>query len=171
MIVCAGDIESFDFANSVGIGLIDPAIHLTKFLLSMNPKEILFVGTAGSYGNYQIFDFVETSNATQIESSCMKNQSYSPIEFKIVSCETMPIVNSSNYITTDAEIAKRYLELGIELENMEFFSILSVAKSFGIKARGLFVITNYTDKNAHRDFIKNHQKAKEILIDAVKGKK
>ncbi len=169
MIVCAGDIESFDFANPIGIGLIEPAINLTKYILEIKPKEILFIGTAGSYGNYQIYDLVETANATQLESSFIQYESYSPLDLQIVSCETLPIVNSSNYITTNSEISKVYLERGIELENMEFFSVLKVAQSFGIKARGIFVITNYTGENAHQEFLKNHKKAKEILASVVKG--
>ncbi len=48
---------------------------------------------------------------------------------------------------------------------MEFYSVVSVAKYFGIKARGIFVITNFTNENAHKDFIKNHQKAKKKLIE------
>jgi len=40
---------------------------------------------------------------------------------------------------------------------MEFFSILSVAKEFEIPVAGIFVITNYTNENAHEDFIKNHK--------------
>ena len=80
-----------------------------------------------------------------------------------VSRET--IVNSSNYITTDKEIAKKYLNLNIEIENMEFYSVLKVAKEFGIGALGIFVITNYCNENAHKDYLKNIKQAKVKLIN------
>jgi nucleoside phosphorylase len=49
------------------------------------------------------------------------------------------------------------LDNGVGIENMEFFSILSVAKEFEIPVAGIFVITNYTNENAHEDFLKNHK--------------
>lgn len=63
MIVCAGKNEQFDFALPVGIGMIDVAINLTRLCLSQKPKFILFVGTAGSYGEKKIFDIIESKTA------------------------------------------------------------------------------------------------------------
>ena len=105
MYICAGEIEQFSFAKAVGIGLVDVAINLTKLCLEQKPQEIIFVGTAGSYGDKKIFDIIQTNSATHIENSFFTNQSYTPIESSIslksldVSHET--IVNSSDYITTD----------------------------------------------------------------------
>ena len=53
---------------------------------------------------------------------------------------------------------------------MEFFSVLSVAKEFEIPAFGIFVVTNYTDSNAHEDFVKNHKSAMEKLIKYLEEK-
>jgi nucleoside phosphorylase len=78
------------------------------------------------------------------------------------------IVNSSNYISTNKELTKKFLSLGVGIENMEFFAVLSIAKEFDIPAGGVFCITNYTDKDAHKDFMSNHKKAKELLSFHVK---
>jgi nucleoside phosphorylase len=164
MIICAGDIENFSFATPIGIGLVNSAIKLTKIVLDQNPKSLTFIGTAGSYGKHKPFDIVESGVATNIENSYLTKGSYTPIENKIVSRETIDIINSSNYITIDKTLSKHYQNRGIELENMEFFSVLKVAKEFDIKATGIFIVTNYCDKNAHQDFIKNHDKAKQLLI-------
>ena len=51
---------------------------------------------------------------------------------------------------------------------MEFYSVLKIAQEFNVPAGGVFCITNYTDTNAHEDFIKNHAKAKELLTFHVK---
>ena len=60
------------------------------------------------------------------------------------------------------------MNFGVGIENMEFFSVLAVAKEFEIPAGGVFCITNYTNKNAHADFLSNHKKAKELLEEHVK---
>ena len=37
---------------------------------------------------------------------------------------------------------------------MEFFSVLKTAKEFNIPVKGIFVVTNYCNKNAHSEYIK-----------------
>jgi len=173
MIISAGNEEIFSFARPIGIGLVESAINLSQICLIDRPKSLIFIGSAGSYNSdkYKIFDIVTTSSASQVEISFLKRESYTPIEQIItasVSQET--IVNSSNYITTDKIAALAFDKLGMEIENMEFYSVMKVAKEFDIPVRGIFVITNYCDKNAHEEYIKNIKKAKEILISYLKEK-
>ncbi len=167
MIVCAGNNEQLKGAVPVGIGLIEVAINLTKLCLKKKPQEIIFIGSAGSYGKYKIFDIINSCSASNVEISYLQNLSYTPIKtlkiFQNVSCETNVIVNSSNFITIDKNISQKYIENGIDLENMEFYSILKVAEKFKIKAKGIFVVTNYCQINAHEEFISNHKKAKQIM--------
>ena len=170
MFICAGESESFEFASPIGIGLIDSAINLTKLCIENPPKSILFVGSAGSYGEHNIFDIVESKIASNIENSFFNAKAYTPIEnvistVKDVSRET--IVNSSNYITTDSSLSKDYLLNSIGLENMEFYAVLKVAKAFNISASGVFIVTNYCNENAHADFIKNHKEAMSRLTNYI----
>jgi nucleoside phosphorylase len=51
---------------------------------------------------------------------------------------------------------------------MEFFSVLRIAQEFDIPAGGVFCVTNYCNEDAHADFLKNHDKAKELLGEHVK---
>lgn len=172
MILCAGRNETFDFARPIGVGLIESAINLTKLVLEEKPAFLFFIGTTGSYGNYQPLDLIYSHSAANIELGYLQNQCYTPLQNQIeaeniyVSRGTnhlSPCVNSSNYITTDTLLATKMLEKNIELENMEFFSIISVANQYKIPCSGLFVVTNYCDENAHNDFIKNHARAKELI--------
>ncbi len=171
MIVCAGNSENFEFATPIGIGLIETAINLTRLCLFDKPEFLLFVGTAGSYGKYDIFDIIESKTAANIELSFLKNDSYTPLD-NIITTNTQNkkdiIVNSSNYITTNKDLAKKFVKLNIDIENMEFFSLLRVAQEFEVPAGGVFCITNFTNENAHNDFLKNHAKAKEKLTLHVK---
>lgn len=171
MIICAGNNETFDFATPMGVGLIESAINLTRLCLFDKPEFLLFVGTAGSYGEKNIFDIIESKTAANIELAFLNNDAYTPLD-NVVSTNTSSkqdiIVNSSNYITTNSELAKKFLKLGIGIENMEFFSVLKVAEEFNIPAGGVFCVTNYTNENAHNDFVTNHEKAKELLTLHVK---
>lgn len=163
MIVCAGRNETFSFAEPMGVGLIESAINLTRKCLFDKPEFLLFIGSAGSYGNYDIFDIVESKRAANLELSFLKDYSYTPLdnvlesENKMVRNDT--IVNSSNYISTNFDLSKNFNNYQIGIENMEFFSVVQVAREFEIPVAGIFVVTNYTNKNAHEDFIKNHKEA------------
>ncbi|ORI07689.1 purine-nucleoside phosphorylase [Campylobacter concisus] len=222
MIVSAGKNEIFDFALPMGVGLVDMAINLTKFLqkracigadekginlknidpqylakieakfanssnpelknisqnLSKNPErnlyqmpeKIVFVGSAGLYKDGEILQIYESSVGANIEISSVENRSYSPIECEISSIVSRGTIktNSSNFITIDKNLAHKIFEKGYFLENMEFFSVLRVAQIFKIPAYGIFVATNFCDKNAHADFIKNHAEAKKILTKYIK---
>ena len=171
MIICAGNNETFDFAVPMGVGLIETAMNVTRLCLFDKPEFLLFVGTAGSYGEKALFDIVESKTAANIELAFLQQKAYTPLD-NVVSANTEGtkdiIVNSSNYITTDAETAKGFLKFGIGIENMEFFSVLRVAQEFGVPAGGVFCVTNYCNENAHSDFLIHHEKAKELLGAHVK---
>ena len=174
MIVSAGKNETFSFATPIGVGLIESTINLTRLALFDKPDFLIFIGSAGSYGEYKVFDIVESMIASNIELSFWQNNSYTPIdnviEAKNSNTKSKVIVNSSNYITTNKELSKNFLKHNIHLENMEFYSVASVAKEFEIPLLGIFVVTNYTDENAHEDFVKNHKRAKEMLVEYVRKK-
>lgn len=169
MIVCAGRNETFKFAEAIGVGLIESSINLTRICLFNKPDFILFIGSAGTYGEYNIFDIVESKRASNLELSFLSEDSYTPLdnvlesENKMVKNDT--IVNSSNYISTNMQLAKKYKQYGIGIENMEFFSVLQVAREFEIPVAGIFVITNYTNEKAHEDFLKNHNEAMSKLTE------
>ncbi len=171
MIICAGNNETFSFAQPMGVGLIESAMNLTRLCLFDKPEFLLFVGSAGSYGDAKIFDIVESKTASNIELAFLSNDAYTPLD-NVVSTNATNVkdvvVNSSNYISTNEKLCKNFLKLGVGIENMEFFSILKVAQEFNIPAGGVFCVTNHTNANAHEDFLKNHEKAKELLEIHVK---
>ncbi len=171
MIICAGNNETFDFATPMGVGLIETTVNLTRLCLFDKPEFLLFIGSAGSYGEHQIFDIVESKTASNIELAFLNGDAYTPLDNVISTNMTNKkeiIVNSSNYISTSQELTQKFLKLGVEIENMEFFSVLKIAQEFDIPAGGVFCITNYTNKNAHEDFIKNHEEAKKLLSEHIK---
>ena len=171
MIICAGNNETFNFAQPMGVGLVETAMNLTRLCLFDKPEFLLFVGSAGSYGDAKIFDIIESKTAANIELAFLSNNAYTPID-NVVSTNTTNIkdivVNSSNYISTNETLTKNFLKFGVGIENMEFFAVLKIAEEFDIPAGGVFCVTNYTNASAHDDFLKNHDKAKELLGEHVK---
>ena len=135
------------------------------------PPFLFFVGSAGSYGRHNIFDIVESKTATNIENGFFNAKAYTPIDNMVSSSDDVSretIVNSSNYITTDRSLSKQYLSKGVSLENMEFFAVIKVAQAFNIPVAGAFIVTNYCNENAHRDFMTNHKEAMERLTTYIK---
>ncbi len=173
MFVCAGNSEQFDFAMPIGIGMVDAAINLTRLCLEHAPQSLTFVGTAGSYGRKEIFEIVESHAAANIENGFFDRKTYTPIDNIVSTVEDVSretLVNSSHYITTDTASTKQYLENDIDLENMEFYAVLKVAKKLGIPAKGILIVTNYCNADAHKDFIANHDEAKRLLSDYIKDR-
>ena len=102
----------------------------------------------------------------QIEQSYIHKNSYTPIENKIindVSHET--IVNSSNYITTDKKSSDIFLGMGLDGENMEFYSVLWAAQRAEIEAKGFFVVTNYCHADGGAEYKNNLTEATRIIYD------
>jgi len=171
MFICAGESETFDFAKPMGIGLIDMTINLTRYCEKEKPAFLFFVGSAGSYGNHNVFDIVESKTASNIENSFFNAKAYTPIDNVVSTADNVSretIVNSSNYITTDETLSKYYLKNNIGIENMEFFAVLKVAKAFNIPAGGAFIVTNYCNAKAHQDFLDNHTEAMKRLTAYIK---
>ena len=80
MIICAGNNETFKFAKAMGVGLVESAINMTRQCLFDKPEYILFIGSAGSYGNHKIFDIIESNTAANLELSFLENNSYTPLD-------------------------------------------------------------------------------------------
>jgi purine-nucleoside phosphorylase len=173
MIVCAGKSERFDFAMPIGVGLINAAINLTQLCLMQRPKYLLFIGTAGSYEDYDYLQIVTSQGAANIELSLLQNQSYTPIDNVLLSAGDLvaheTLVNSSNYITTDENLAKEMKRHKVGLENMEFFSVISVAREFGISAGGVFCVANHACADAHAQYEAHHNAALDKLDSYAKS--
>jgi len=171
MFVCAGKSEQFRFALPIGIGMVESAVTLTRICEAQKPEHLIFVGTAGSYGEKGIFEIIKSRVASNIEQSFFQGNAYTPIDNVIASVEDVSkeiVVNSSNYITTNKALWSAYRAENIHIENMEFFAVMKVAQMYAIPVVGIFIVTNYCDENAHEDFKKNHAEAMQRLDAYIK---
>ncbi|WP_104713221.1 purine-nucleoside phosphorylase [Helicobacter cetorum] len=177
MLICAGRNETLKGAMPIGVGLIESAINLTSICLK-NPsiESLIFIGSAGSYNkDIKLLSVLESVECYQIEESFTHFNSYTPLDnFIKVECEEKALLkrvklNSSNYIHTNEIFAQKMAQNNILLENMEFFSVLSVAKTFSLRAKGIFCVSNYVGLNAHKEFKQNHTQVKQILENTLKA--
>ncbi|MBD3792531.1 MAG: purine-nucleoside phosphorylase [Campylobacterales bacterium] len=97
MIICAGKIETFNFATPVGIGLTDVSINLTKLCMEKKPEFLLFIGSAGSYGEKKIFEIIESRSACNIENSFLDRDSYTPIDNLITAADPSQLYLPDNH--------------------------------------------------------------------------
>ena len=198
LIVCAGKNEIFSFATSIGVGLVQASVGLTQLCLEKKPEKLVFIGTCGIYKralenfdgvnlnekshdfssqsqeiqSLNLLEIYETRHAFNVEASSFLGDFYSPAACEInlnVSYETKKC-NSSNYICADERVAARFAAMGLELENMEAFAVLSVAAKFGVDAVCFLCATNFCDSQAHQNFIKNHAQAKKNLENFLQEK-
>ncbi|WRG59173.1 purine-nucleoside phosphorylase [Helicobacter pylori] len=175
MLLCAGRNETLKGAVPIGVGLIESAINLTRICLkNPNIKSLIFIGSAGSYSpETELLSVFESVCGYQIEESFSHLNSYTPLDNSIyIETKEQALfervgVNSSNYIHTSEMFAKKMVQKGVLLENMEFFSVLSVAKAFSLKAKGIFCVSNHVGLNVHKEFKENHTKVKQILENII----
>ena len=181
LILCAGGNEKFSFAKNIGIGLVEPCLKLPLLLQEFKPLKLVFIGTCGLYDEKdELLQIYQSQHAFNIEFSKLSNAFYSPAQCEInwdkklekkepnetlaefVSQETLKS-NSSNYICADKKAAAEFLKLGLRLENMEIFSLLSVAKFYELELTCFLCASNYCDEKAHESFLKNHIECKKRL--------
>lgn len=187
LILCAGGNENFSFAKSIGIGLIEPCLKLPRLLHEFKPSKLVFIGTCGLYDSKaELFEIYQSQHAFNIEFSKISNAFYSPAQCEVnwgkkaqklsdissdfVSQETIKS-NSSNYICADKKAAAEFLKLGLKLENMEIFSLLSVAKFYDIELDCFLCASNHCDEKAHESFLKNHAECKKRLSEFLEQEK
>lgn len=174
MFYCAGRNETFTFAKSIGVGLVECSMGLTQSILRDNPSELIFVGTCGAYSkDTPLLEVFSSNSAAQIELSFLEHKSYTPLDNIITLESSTPqkVVNSSNYISLNETLAQKLVLLGILYENMEFFAFLQVAKFYELPAFGIFCVTNHIHKNAQEEFLSNHSLALHKLKEYVSNLK
>ena len=69
------------------------------------------------------------------------------------------------------DLSSKFKDMNIGIENMEYFSVVSIANKFNIPVAGIFIITNYTNQDAHKDFLYNHKEAMNRLVLYLKSNK
>ncbi len=191
-LICAAWNEELKSVNSdalvavLGIGYLEAALELTRILNEREDiDEIVFLGTCGSYNSeLKIGDVVSISSVSLLERGEVLGLAYNVREgmsYQSGHCHaasrlamTVPCLCSLE-ITNSSELSTRILEhygFTQAVENMELYGVARVASQRGIKWSAHLGVTNYTNIEAHQDWLSNHQELSKklgetILEDAV----
>lgn len=150
---------------NLGIGFLEASLNLQKLLLKNSQKysQIIFLASCGSYNQQvNLGDIVEIKEARLFNDP--KSYLCYPLEvFYGLDLEDRlqkAICYSSIEISLRNRIRK---EKNIIVENLELYGIAKVAKEFKIPWQALLIITNFCNKQANKDWKKNHQKYSKNL--------
>lgn len=175
ILVCAAWQEEIKYLDqniehqviTLGIGYLEAALNLESFLnKNPKPKEIIFIGTAGSYSQaLSIGELVNVSSVSLLNIGTVLKQSYIPKEYESFQSSGKIQCLSSLEITNSAELSKKISNLSSKslVENMELYGVAKVASRHDIPWSAILGITNYTDENAHQDWKANHQRVSADL--------
>lgn len=168
---------------SMGVGNLEAAIHLQDFLFkNPNIKEIIFIGSAGSYDIKicPVPSFASGFNYYSIEYSFLKKYSHIPELLKInykptigpVGKKIIKKLNLKSYsVNCPNSISLQKWNWNMQnkiqphpiLENMECFGLASVCKKMNTKFCSIFSVTNSVCANGSVEWKKNYKiLAKEL---------
>ena len=148
----------------LGIGYLEAAVNLSKLLQSRNDiSEIIFTGTAGAYSqNIKIGEQIIVSAAALLNLGSVQGLSYTIKDIYPILHASHPdskniLCLSSLEITQDETISKqiiKHYQTDAIIENMELYGIAKVASENQIPWSAYLRVTNYPNKNAHEDFLR-----------------
>ncbi|NUQ82341.1 MAG: hypothetical protein HUU10_12085 [Bacteroidetes bacterium] len=158
-----------------GVGPVEAAIHTTRYITSLHPAEIFFIGTAGSYPNRFLspgdvvipFSYRFGDVATAMGNSYMPDPQPSELSFER-HCQ-LPhypfkvkngVVLTTPSITreTSASVALRDFYRA-DAEQLEVFSVARVAAYFHISFTAILGISNLVGPDSHSQWKANEEMA------------
>ena len=169
--------------RTIGIGLVDSAINLTRILEEYAYlKNIIFIGTAGAYkdSKLKIGDLVQAKETGLFSLSQYEGDSYLPNKMiKKISCnqfsgiEAVQVASVLEINRRGEKLAKVFWKTGYSAEHMELFSVARVAKKFNKNIYSVLGVSNIVNQSAHQDWLKNNKKVsletnkklKELLLN------
>lgn len=174
---CEAEIAGIDTNLStaiLGVGYLEAALNLQQIIQQQKITEIIFIGTAGSYhNNLQIGDIVSVTKSSLLLGL---NKAYAPIDYEsfMASNTDVQFVSvmclSSLEITSDEASSKQIYQHYQEqylVENMELYGVAKVANMNNIPWSAYLGITNYTNANAHQDWLEHNVRVSEKFSSIV----
>ncbi len=169
---------------SVGIGAVDAAVGATRAIARFQPRLILFVGTAGSYGATPPIGGVAIARRLFLASTAVaRAEAYLPAPAVVTATADSTLrralldgapagaiiadVATTIAITRSASLARRLAAVtGATVENLEVFAVARAAHAAGIPFGAALGISNRVGPRAHAEWLR-HQAAATIAASAV----
>ncbi len=175
----ASELGNHFLIEALGIGYLDAALNLERIIKKNDLKQIIFLGTAGSFNkNHDEIVEVESTELLNIGSNLdisypAKHGRYEvyKTEKKLSDLKTCHCLTTAE-ITKDsafAELISKKYDDEILLENLELYGLAKVASEAGIPWNALLGVTNSIGENAHEEWKVNHERVSKNLCDYFKN--
>jgi purine-nucleoside phosphorylase len=161
-----------------GVGAITAAVATARLLSALTPRQVLFVGTCGAYGQgLPVGSFLRASDALALSLDVLDGGAYRPdievhrwpatlacdppLPFPAVSVAVPP------GITRTAEGARR-LGVFAAAEHLELTGVFAACHEAGIPCAAVLVVANQVGPDAHAQWRANHEAASRGLMAALR---
>jgi nucleoside phosphorylase len=177
--------------DAVGVGTVDAAVGAANAIARANPKEVIFVGTAGVYqaaGSARSLPIGSAALAGElrlISAAALRGDAYHPAPLVAAAATTPalrdrlaraagtetppPVVNVACplAITRAAALARRFAATGAALENLEAFAVARAAAACGVAFAAVMGIANQVGPRAHAEWRAHHLAASRAACHLV----
>ncbi len=147
---------------TIGIGLCDALIGMTRSVLPLNPDFVVFVGTAGALpgSGLQIGQVICASSVRLGDAALALGLGYVPTPAGVhtgVAIEGLAYVDvvTNLSITSDPDLAVRHAQTA-EVEHMEAYAVAHACHSRRINWACILGIANVVGPDAHAEWTANH---------------
>ena len=175
----------------VGIGAIDAAVGAAQAIAAARPERVIFVGTAGIYGQGKparaaLRTAVVASELFCASSAVLRGDGYlpGPMVLRVETSRRLrpllaacagdgqgkdPLaVASPLAITRSAALGRRIAAAtGAAVENLETFAVARAAEAAGVEFGAVLGIANRVGPNGHEEWLRHHREASRVACELV----
>lgn len=160
-----------------GIGAMAAAIATTKYLMTMSPSKVIFVGTCGAYDmRLAIGDILIVSQVLSISLDIIDGRMYRPEQelcnwpATLKLRPSLPVPKFSVAVTpgiTKTLCGANKLAAVAAVEHLELASVFASCHTIGVPCGAILTVANQVGPKAHMQWRANHKQVSKALIDML----
>ena len=155
----------------LGVGVVPAGIATAALLARERPDGVIFVGTAGAYGDIPIGTVVTARTVGLVSGTATLGLGYVPLAPPPLTTQLhadAPLVDVATLvaITTDVALAAR---IGVtwQIEHMEAYGVAAACAAAGVPFGAVFGVTNRVGPDAHAEWRANRVACQAAAVAAV----
>jgi purine-nucleoside phosphorylase len=166
--------------SCTGVGAVTAAVTTARLLESLQPRQVVFVGTCGAYDQrLAIGDFIEASEAVAVSLDELEGRGYRPAIEPIRWPATLPSPSNFDFpihtvavppvVTRTVEGAERLASVA-GAEHLELTGVFAACQAAGIPCGAFLAVADRVGPNAHEEWRANNARVSIGLMEALKSK-
>lgn len=167
-----------------GIGPINAAVAVSKYLAEYRPRHVVFVGSVGAVSTKtKLLSVISAKSASMIDPCELLGKTETlAVGYPIIGADrrwlkrmtklTPELIHAGVYTTVGLTRSKSLAnKIGKdsrgEFESLELYGLAAACKAAGIPWNSIQVVTNHLGPNGHTEWKRNYKKAAEITAKLV----